>query len=361
MALNSIARLAVHIFTDVSQMLPGFQRAQQETRSFAASTDHTSSKLLTFGKQLINSTGALGRFSGLATGIGAAGGPLGLVVAGSAAAAVAVGRFTLELGQAADAARDFQIVTERNFLKAFDDLHGTSFALGDSYVTTGEKLDALKEKYAEFAQLSSATTRPLITAANQLVEGFKQAGIGIGLINPSEAANVEAATQRVKRLAEETKELAKIEDDRRKAAEQEIATIQREMEASVSSMKSRGEQLEQSLRTPLEKLRESMEELDRLRSGGFIGDETLSRGLRQAADEYRKAITEAKSPAITPTAAAERGTAAGFSALVKGQLQIQVNPTVLRLEQQQLDAIRAVRAAVLSKDPIRFKVANLPP
>jgi hypothetical protein len=101
--------------------------------------------------------------------------------------------------------------------------------------------------------------------------------------------------------------------------------------------------------------------LDRLRSGGFIGDETLSRGLRQAADEYRKAITEAKSPAIMPTAAAERGTAAGFSALVKGQLQLQVNPTVLRLEQQQLDAIRAVRAAVLSKDPIRFKVANLPP
>jgi hypothetical protein len=354
--MTTISRLAAVLTTDTSRFDTGMLRAGQSIRRFDTDTTKGGLTLNWLSQRLLISSGSLGRFSGLAAAIGGRTGPIGMLItvfAGVAAAAVAAAAKIAAIG---DAARDAKLEALRDHFKAFDDLKGTKFSIGFDAKTNQELVSDIRRSFSDLAEGLGLTLKPLLMAANDLVQQMNSR-----LLGPELAASLRESHEKAARLAEANKELRAQAKLRAEEEERAIAEIQQHWDRVVDRMRSRADQLKESLRTPAEAFRASLEELSSLRNIGFIDDETLGRGLKSAAADYfdaSKKLAEAKNT-LTPVAALERGTTAEFSARVRGTLETHrleaINREQLKLEQQALQELRNLNAKPL----LRFGLTDL--
>jgi hypothetical protein len=353
---TTIARLAAVLSTDTSRFDTGMLRAGQSVQNFGKSGGFSQALLFKLEQKLIGLTGSLGRFGSLAGTLAGAGGPVGMIAVALTAATAAAGAFVVKIAQVGDAARDAKLSTLRDHFKAFDDLKGTKFSIGFDAKTNQELVSDIRRSFSDLAEGLGLTLKPLLMAANDLVQQMNSR-----LLGPELAASLRESHEKAARLAEANKELRAQAKLRAEEEERAIAEIQQHWDRVVDRMRSRADQLKESLRTPAEAFRASLEELSSLRNIGFIDDETLGRGLKSAAADYfdaSKKLAEAKNT-LTPVAALERGTTAEFSARVRGTLETHrleaINREQLKLEQQALQELRNLNAKPL----LRFGLTDL--
>jgi uncharacterized protein YnzC (UPF0291/DUF896 family) len=211
------------------------------------------------------------------------------------------------------------------------------------------------------ADASGLTMKHLIAGSSQLADSF-----GRGIFGNEKMDQIDRMNAMARKQIELTKELREEEERRKQALQEMISTAQHEMESSVNALASRGKSLADSLRTPAEVLRDAWVELAQLRDAGFISEETMTRGLKRTMDEFKKAASEAKAIENQSklSGAAERGTAGGFSTLVRGQMQNLAIEQALReqgrIERDQLMQMKRIENAVRDSRS-HFKVGHLPP
>jgi uncharacterized protein Yka (UPF0111/DUF47 family) len=139
--------------------------------------------------------------------------------------------------------------------------------------------------------------------------------------------------------------IEKMRQDAQKAAEatedmgESLSQAAEDMSANIAELKSRAESLTQSLRTPLEKYADTINELRSLFKGGFITDETFRRGVADAANTLLDASNHMRQTfrELRGIGAVERNTTAGFSAVHAAMRQSQNQQ---RWEKAQADELK---------------------
>ncbi len=151
---------------------------------------------------------------------------------------------------------------------------------------------------------------------NGILAGIAETIRGLNILWYGEAAVAaqDAANAKMKQQIEDAKTLRAETAKRNEEEKKATADFQRVMDQVLERTKSRAESLAQSLRTPAEKFRDSLKEIDDLRSGLFINDEIFTRGIARASADYQEAakkLMEAKS--VPGVSALERGSVAEVS------------------------------------------------
>jgi len=103
-------------------------------------------------------------------------------------------------------------------------------------------------------------------------------------------------------------------------------------------LKKAGEAFAKSIETPLEKLRQAKEDLDKWRDVGAISDEIHRRGMEAAKATYMQALPRAEIPEAA--GAMEMGSAAAYSTIVKNLMGMSDPRT--RLQEQANDILKQV-------------------
>lgn len=347
---TTIARLSAVLTTDTNQFQFGLQRAGQQVQQFSKRSESTTGVLSKLQRQFIQTSGSFGRFTGIVGTLAGVAGPIGLVVATLSAATVAATAFIVKLAQIGDASRDPKIESLRDLFQAYDELKGTKFSVGFEMKTNKELTDDIRRSVGDLAEGLGLTLKPILMALSDVVDQ-----INIRILGEDMAASLKASHDSLQRQIERTKELRAQAKQRADEEKQAIAEIQNELEQSVNRMASKAEQLRQSLRSPIEVMREAFQELDRLRSGGYINDDTLRQGLKAAAGDFfeaSKKLMDAKNQLASPVGALERGTTAEFSSRVRATLETQ------RLEAIGREQARLQREAVVELQKLNSKAAQ---
>lgn len=358
---TTIARLAAVLTTDTSQFQSGMRRAGGAVRQLQSENQKVDTKLMALSRSAISASHSFGRFGGVAGAIGAAGGPVAMLAVGFTAAAAAAGLFLAKIAQLGDAARDARIESFRNVFKEFDQSHGTKFAV-DDFATAAEQSTSLQKNLGELAESTGLSFGKLrqewAEAFDTLREWFGDAEI-VAMQNQSRKI-MEGVRHQLEQAAKIRAENLRIAEHQ-KRVDAEVADIQKDMEQAIGRLQSRAESLKNSLRTPFEVFSEAIRELDSLRTGLFVNDETFGRGITKAADDYHAAsrrLMEAKN-VLNPSAALERGTVAEFSARIRGGLETK------RLEAIATESLKAEKATaegierLNNKPPIKLTKGRL--
>lgn len=145
-----------------------------------------------------------------------------------------------------------------------------------------------------------------------------------------------SALQALKDHQKEQEELNKLEED-----------YARKQKSAYDAMQKRGEAIRESVRTPLEELRDTMNELEALRSFGFIDEETFARaGLeaqaKRLAAEKGAAVDEAGAPKMQFAGAMERGSREAWSTILANLGGRAGDDEVKRLGREQVRAQRLI-------------------
>jgi hypothetical protein len=313
--MTTIARLAAVVTTDTAQFNAGMSKAGQVVERFGGISDRNASFMSKMGVRMIATTGVFGRFGGVVGQIAGSGSRFGLMAAGLLGAAAAAGALTLKLAHVADAARDMKIEAARDFGRALAESQGVTFVDNSGLRTSKELMDEIKQSISDFAEMSGLSLTGMVGAIAETIRGFNILWYGEEAVAAQDAANA-----KMKQQVEMAKQLREETARRGEEEKQAIAAIQRDMEQTISRMQSRASSLADSLRTPAEKFRDSLKEIDQLRSGLFINDEIFSRGITRAADEYQEAakkLMEAKSASTPVLAGLQRGSIAEQSFRLK--------------------------------------------
>lgn len=304
MSQNSISRLAIHIITDTKGMTAGFEQAQAETKKLATHTEAMSQRLksasfnqVAFTKQLLASSAAFGRYTPVIGALGSQGGSLAMVAAGSLAAGAAVYKLADALGRMADAAADARVERMRDMFAEFGRPE-----LAKGLETSAEGMRKFSNSYGEMAERIGLSSAEIKKSAINLA--FMTSGLGMlarlvemtpwGKEGKALQDAGKASEAFMRRQLEQGKALRADREARAKALQDEIRTIQSEMEASVSKLTSRGRSIADALRTPQEIFKDTIAELKQLADAGYITGEILSRGAAKAAQEFMNASEGAR-------------------------------------------------------------------
>ncbi len=307
--MTTIARLSAVVTTDTAGFQQGMARAGQTVKKFGDDGAKSGNLTTRLGAAVLTSSRSFGRFSSIIGPIAGAGGPVALLGLGLAAIAVGAAAAAAKLAIMGDAARDAKLEAARDLGKAQAESRGETFVDNSGLKTSKELIDEIKQAMSDFAEMSGLSF-------NSILAGVAETIRGLNILWYGEAA-VEAQDRRNKQMADEIKQAKelKAETAQRNAEEQKaIADIQRSMEQAVDGMRSKADAMAQSLRTPAEKFRDSLKEIDQLRSGLFINDEIFTRGIARASSDYQEAakkLMDAKS--VPGVSALERGSVAEVS------------------------------------------------
>lgn len=312
---DSIAKLAVVITGDASPLAKATGDAAQIVRKFDSDTSNAFANGVK-GAKLFQAAihGAEGSLRGLGHLA-----ELSFGVAGPLLAIAGIAKATFEFAAAADE------LNVKLGASELDTWAGQWKRLTENVSTAvgiiGEPLaGAAKEASAAFADLAASFNewmRPGITAELEAVA------------HAEERAKEHAKQQAIaKKAAEEA------ERKRAQAAKEAADAAEKERDAMTQWMHEQdraADSIRKSVATPLEQLKDKFLELRQLFHDGFIDEETVGRAAEQAVDAFRKAKGELTRD--TGTAAVNRFTTAGFSAVQSGQRELQ------RLEQIQKDQL----------------------
>jgi hypothetical protein len=385
---TTISRLAAVLTTDTGQFQAGFQRAGQIVQTFGNRSAGSSNLLWKLEQKAISATGSFGRFGGILTTLGGAGGPLGMFVVGATAAATATANWLAKLARLADSARDARIEIERAHAEA------AKLAGVNVQAPTGETTKDIEGRVAQeassVAERTGLTMHSLLRFSEQWLKSlgdvqemsekagqfaFKAFSLrdtnGLFPSGTLPSDGLAAERQRTAELQKQTKEFQEQEkwlvrfmedwdragDAMQQASDRWIADFLSDWDAGMERMQNRIKSLGDSLATPAEKFRATIKELMELKDFG-LSDELFNRAVKRAEDELRSAkVAEFKT--VSPVGAFERGTAAEFSARVRGNLesrqQLSVAREQLKTERQMYTELQKLNA----KSETKFSVAGL--
>jgi len=139
---------------------------------------------------------------------------------------------------------------------------------------------------------------------------------------------------------------------------EETAKALRTVGDTLDELRRRGDQIQKSLRTPLEEYRDAMAELHKLAGLGVINGETFARGARKAREEYEAAHAAVKGIGRAASesrgvAAVQAGTSAGFSAVQAVMRQARASYNLDRSRNKKLDSMSLTLRAIEAKEPIK--------
>lgn len=352
---TTIAKLAAVLSTDAAGFDAGMNRAGQRIQQLEREEQRANAKRLQMTKQLGSAFGAFGSFGGLAGPLSGMLGPIGLLATGLTAAGAAAVKANQDLAKVNQQFADDKIKALREWGEAMEKATGIRPA-GTLGIRTKEEEDRL-------AQLGRAEVGKEVWDKQDW-----WAALFAPWINRKTAIAIgEGRQAQIDRIQKDTKQVIETLKQEEEAEKKITDAVQKHREAleqlNLENQK-RADQLRDEFRTPLEKMRSALAELDALRSGGFIGDETLTRGIQRAATEYEKSILKMFSAQRTLTeapAALERGSVAEFSARVQAGLQSkrleQVAAESLKVEKMTLEEIRKLTSK--PTESIKFGVADL--
>lgn len=335
---NSISTLAVHLITDTSGMVKGFQIAQAQTTQFASNVERSNVRVSRFGRvagDAAKELSKLGGAGGLAFKFAGIAGPAG-------AAATAIIGLSVGLARAADASEDFRIEKLREFGKISPDVK-----------TLSDHFAQLREQFGIFAEGSGFSLKPITRDIADLTRS-----LNVLLYGAEKVQQLEAANKYARELAGKMAALKKQEEEAARAAKEAADQAKRQREELLK----RGESIAKSLRTPGEIFNDTLKELRELATAGAITGEILQRGAGRAAEEFRKSVDSAKElkrelagiPALEVGSQAFRTAVlnsrpsggGGDAALAKASLEVEKK-------------IQAGIEALVKRPPVTFKTASL--
>jgi hypothetical protein len=252
--------------------------------------------------------------------------------------------------EAADAAAESRNKIRDEYDKAFEELNGTKSGV-QMEETIGGAWKEVKEAAEDFFATLGENTG-IVQTFISLFKGLSDEIRAItAVFKTAEQEAREKQVESLKKQTEQLKEAAKVKEEQRKKDEEAAKERERQMEAT----KRHADSITQSLRRPDEVFRDTVGELKDLAAQGFLGSDTLERGIAKAKEDYLNAIKKPQQIVAEngPISAAERGHGA-FSAI---QAAAREQDKRLQLQQEQL-AVEREQQAELQK--LNRQIADRP-
>jgi hypothetical protein len=336
---NTIAKLAVIITGDASPLQRSLDKAAMSANNFARSSiDGLEQKFKQFN-QVLNALSG-GNLMGAVVNLGKLAGPIGI-------AATAAGALAFKLGAISDAQR---VAAGAN--------------PADTWAGQFDRVET------QVGRIAAILGRPI---ADVLAHETKQVADTLEMIvrniMPEWVRQEEARIAAAKRAGEEAKKEAA---EKKKAAQEAEKAAQKARELADYEKQKGMEQLGRaraiadSLRTPREELVATLGELSVLLNAGALSVEMYQRGIAKAREEFEDATRVKRDFERTSTqgvGAAERFTAAGFSAVQAGQRELKAiadhAKKQLEAQREQARLHKETNELIRTFEPVQFAEARL--
>lgn len=347
MAADSIAKLSVLITGDANPLGQTLNRASGNIKQFQSSAV-TNLKALSAGTNLLS-----GNFSSLAGAMRLVGaGPAAAgIVAGTAALAglVAVARTSVN---ALDDLRTSQLAVAEEFKKVTGKTLDLGFTKDDTLSHQWDRLGAAAKDFFAIIANNTGLYETLVALTSDLAAAWEQVN---SWLKTPEMKATEARVAAAKLEIEATKKKNALLEEQRKTQAKLAEEAQKKAQQEHDALRRRAEDIRESLRTPDEVFGDTVAELKNLANSGVLSIDTLQRGVRDAQDKLNSATKSKKDslPANVGVGAAERGTAAGFSAVQSGKRELE---RLCEFERQQL---AEAKKAAKQRDELARIVENI--
>jgi hypothetical protein len=336
---NTIAKLAVIITGDASPLQRSLDKAAMSANNFARSSiDGLEQKFKQFN-QVLNALSG-GNLMGAVVNLGKLAGPIGI-------AATAAGALAFKLGAISDAQR---VAAGAN--------------PADTWAGQFDRVET------QVGRIAAILGRPI---ADVLAHETKQVADTLEMIvrniMPEWVRQEEARIAAAKRAGEEAKKEAA---EKKKAAQEAEKAAQKARELADYEKQKGMEQLgraraiAESLRTPREELVATLGELSVLLNAGALSVEMYQRGIAKAREDFEEATKvkrEFEKPSTQGVGAAERFTAAGFSAVQAGQRELKAiadhAKKQLEAAREQARLTKETNELIRTFEPVQFAEARL--
>jgi hypothetical protein len=226
--------------------------------------------------------------------------------------------------------------------------------LGDSRADADEAADAVNRMKLAWGgivnQIAIAVAPALEAIADALATVF---GWFNRLMGRAQGATGEA--KKYRNLVTKISIADPLAEKEKEAAAEAARVMEEEMARAAESIKSRGESISTSLRTPVEIYRDTIAELNMLVEKGAISWDTYNRGVRKAVEEMEKGKDTLQGYDTPAIGAVTRNSAAGFSAFQESKRQREDDD---RRHKESIEWYRrieeAVRASSLVLAPVKL-------
>jgi hypothetical protein len=336
---NTIAKLAVIITGDASPLQRSLDKAAMSANNFARSSiDGLEQKFKQFN-QVLNALSG-GNLMGAVVNLGKLAGPIGI-------AAAAAGALAFKLGAISDAQRVAAGANPADTWAGQFDRVETQ--VGRIAAILGRPIaDVLAHETKQVADTLEMIVRNIMPDWVRQEEARIAAAKKAKDVAKQEAADKKKAAQEAEKAAQKARELAEYE--KQKGMEQ----------------LGRARAIADSLRTPREELVATLGELSVLMNAGALSVEMYQRGIAKARDEYMEATKVKRDFERTSTqgvGAAERFTAAGFSAVQAGQRELKAiadhAKKQLEAQREQARLTKETNELIRTFEPVQFAEARL--
>jgi hypothetical protein len=336
---NTIAKLAVIITGDASPLQRSLDKAAMSANNFARSSiDGLEQKFKQFN-QVLNALSG-GNLMGAVVNLGKLAGPIGI-------AAAAAGALAFKLGAISDAQRVAAGANPADTWAGQFDRVETQ--VGRIAAILGRPIaDVLAHETKQVADTLEMIVRNIMPEWVRQEEARIAAAKKAKDVAKQEAADKKKAAQEAEKAAQKARELAEYE--KQKGMEQ----------------LGRARAIADSLRTPREELVATLGELSVLMNAGALSVEMYQRGIAKARDEYMEATKVKRDFERTSTqgvGAAERFTAAGFSAVQAGQRELKAiadhAKKQLEAQREQARLTKETNELIRTFEPVQFAEARL--
>jgi hypothetical protein len=180
-----------------------------------------------------------------------------------------------------------------------------------------------------------------------------------------EEARIAAAKKAKEEAKKEAAEKKKAAQEAEKAAQKAREVAEYEKQKHMEQI-GRARAIADSLRTPREELVATLAELSALMNAGALSAEMYQRGIAKARDEYMEATKvkrEFERSSTQGVGAAERFTAAGFSAVQAGQRELKAiadhAKKQLEAQREQARLTKETNELIRTFEPVQFAEARL--
>jgi hypothetical protein len=336
---NTIAKLAVIITGDASPLQKSLDKAAMSANNFARSSiDGLESKFKQFN-QVLNALSG-GNIMGAVVNLGKLAGPIGI-------AAAAAGTLAFKLGAISDAQRVAAGANPADTWAGQFDRVETQ--VGRIAVILGRPIaDVLAHETKQVADTLEMIVRNIMPEWVRQEEARIAAAKRAGEEAKKEAAEKKKAAQEAEKAAQKARELA---DYEKQKGMQQLG---------------RARAIAESLRTPREELVATLGELSVLLNAGALSVEMYQRGIAKAREDFEEATKvkrEFEKPSTQGVGAAERFTAAGFSAVQAGQRELKAiadhAKKQLEAAREQARLTKETNELIRTFEPVQFAEARL--